>query len=679
MAKLGPVLDHLRRMLHRDTPSTDYELLQRFTSNKDEAAFSALMERYGPVVMGVARRVLHDAHEAEDVFQATFVILVRKAASLDGRSPLATWLHTVAFNLALKAKKRSNMRREREKEAASMTEQQSSTAAWNEMRSLLDAELERLPVKYRAPLTLCYLMGKTTDETAQELGCSSDAIRGRLAMAKDLLRTRLAKQGVVVSSALLGTVLAENVAHAAVPVACASSTLHAALAVAGHGTGVLSASVALLVQEGVRQMFVAKVKMVAVVLVAIIVLGAGAGLVAQKVMAGKGQDFADASDKEPAKKKADREKPKADEKGKPVNQRVFDFTGTVVENDHKFFARIRHSPIPGITGNESAFHAVDEGELLKDIQVGDAVEGKCEFQDIRIIVVKLRKQPQAVNGLKLTLSADKTETVMKADGSDAEPVTLTATFSNVSDKQIKLCNYDYAMFSNFKYEVTGPDGKLLKPEPYLAPGTVFEEPKDSDFPLIKPGTNRQRPVSFPYYDSIIDGRGFYSFKTPGEYRIKISYSYSGVPIPPNQQSTENMERANKTAAGSWTGTLLSNELVLTVKPAPKVEVQDTWGVIKAINKEKNVLTITVGKYGTEKGIIIPGSTETDVVVTADTEIQIRGNPEEKGYRTANGGLADPEIRVGLGVRHVKQKLIVYTDKSIVGKAVPEPQKDDKAK
>lgn len=133
MPNLGPVLVHLRKLLHRDTLSTDKDLLQRFTSAKDETAFSSLMDRYGPLVMGVAHRVLHDDHDAEDVFQATFIMLVRKAASLDGRSPLATWLHTVAFNLALDAKKRSGIRKAREKEAASMVEQQSSTAAWNEI------------------------------------------------------------------------------------------------------------------------------------------------------------------------------------------------------------------------------------------------------------------------------------------------------------------------------------------------------------------------------------------------------------------------------------------------------------------------------------------------------------------------------------------------------------------
>lgn len=164
-------------------------------------------------------------------------------------------------------------------------------------------------MKYRAPLTLCYLMGRTTEEAAQELGCSGDAVRGRLAMAKDLLRSRLAKKGVVVSSTLLGTALAENAASASVPVACASATLQAALSVLGHGS-TMSASVAALVQQGVHQMFMARVKMVAAVLIAVLFLGAGAGLV---LIAGKGQNTADAADKkgkEPAKKDASKEKAK---------------------------------------------------------------------------------------------------------------------------------------------------------------------------------------------------------------------------------------------------------------------------------------------------------------------------------------------------------------------------------
>ena len=183
---LGGIVRHLKSLLGAESAraSTDGELLQRFAKQHDEAAFAALVERYAPLVLGVCRRTLQNDHDAEDVFQATFLVLLRKAGSLDGRGTIANWLYTVAYHLALKARARSGQRRAHERQVADMPDVETQTAPlWNELRPLLDEELDHLPDKYRSPMVLCYLTGKTNEQAARELGWTKDTVRGRLARA----------------------------------------------------------------------------------------------------------------------------------------------------------------------------------------------------------------------------------------------------------------------------------------------------------------------------------------------------------------------------------------------------------------------------------------------------------------------------------------------------------------
>src|SRR5436305_1502875 len=160
MAVLGAVISGLRRSLDREVP--DGELVDGFVARRDGAAFEALVRRHGPMVLGVCRRVLGHAHDAEDAFQATFLVLVRKAASVRPREQLANWLYGVAYHTALKARAAAARRRAREKRAGAMSRRTTLPEdRWSDLQPVLDEELARLPDKYRVPVVLCDLEGKT--------------------------------------------------------------------------------------------------------------------------------------------------------------------------------------------------------------------------------------------------------------------------------------------------------------------------------------------------------------------------------------------------------------------------------------------------------------------------------------------------------------------------------------
>lgn len=162
MAKeqIGTVLREIRRLVGAspNDESTDGQLLRRFADHRDEAAFDGLLRRHGPLVFGVCRRVLGDVLDAEDAFQATFLVLARRAAALDRRGSLAGFLYTVAYRIALRAKADAARRREQERTAAkAMAIETADDWLWRDVRPLIDEELQRLPEKYRLPILLCYL------------------------------------------------------------------------------------------------------------------------------------------------------------------------------------------------------------------------------------------------------------------------------------------------------------------------------------------------------------------------------------------------------------------------------------------------------------------------------------------------------------------------------------------
>jgi len=278
---MANVLTHLRCWLaaHGPEPPPDGVLLDRFIAARDEAAFAALLERHGPMVLGTCQRVLHDAHDAEDACQATFLILARKAASIRRPGAVGSWLHGVAYRVAGKLKARGARRGVPSGALEDVPEAPAPDVTWREVRGVLDEELRQLPERYRAPLVLCYLEGKTRDEAARQLGWSVGTLRGRLERGRERLRLRLTRRGLTLSTALCASVLVESAAPAALPAGLAETTAPAAVRfAAGKGLAAVSAPVAVLVEGVLRAMFLSKVKTTVAVVLALGVLGTGAGL-----------------------------------------------------------------------------------------------------------------------------------------------------------------------------------------------------------------------------------------------------------------------------------------------------------------------------------------------------------------------------------------------------------------
>jgi RNA polymerase sigma factor (sigma-70 family) len=253
----------LLRYLHRlaGSPSeqaSDSQLLQRFLADRDEAAFASLVRRHGPMVFALCRRILHDEHDAEDAFQATFLVLARKAASVRHHRSLGGWLHEVAYHLALRAKAKAAQRRKHETEERTMTpaDDPAVEAVRRELRSLLDEELRQLPSKYRQPLILCYLEGKTNEQAAQQLGWPLGSMSRRLARGRELLRRRLVRRGVSLSMAALTAALLEETAT--VPALLAASVVRMMVRTSVIG---VPASVMALVEGRMREMFLLKLRM----------------------------------------------------------------------------------------------------------------------------------------------------------------------------------------------------------------------------------------------------------------------------------------------------------------------------------------------------------------------------------------------------------------------------------
>jgi RNA polymerase sigma factor (sigma-70 family) len=272
--KLGKVLDHVRQALRRPSGGvTDSDLLARFVATRDEEAFAALVERHGPLVLGVCRRVLGNYHDAEDAFQAAFLVLATRARAVAKRDSVGSWLYVVAYRTALEARSANARRRARERQVEHLPHPEVAPAEPQDWRPLLDQELSRLPDKYRAPVVLCDLEGKTYQEAACLLGVAVGTLSSRLAAARKRLAGRLARTGLALSGGALAAALPQG-ATGQVPAALVSSTARAAALVAAGHLAAVATPAAVLSRGVLKAMFMTKLK-VALALVLVVALGAG--------------------------------------------------------------------------------------------------------------------------------------------------------------------------------------------------------------------------------------------------------------------------------------------------------------------------------------------------------------------------------------------------------------------
>jgi RNA polymerase sigma factor (sigma-70 family) len=279
--EINEVVEHLRRAVLRQDQAglSDGQLLGHFIDRRDGAAVAELVRRHGPMVWGICRRVLQNHHEAEDAFQATFLVLVRRAASITPRDMVGNWLYGVAHQTAVKARTMLAKRRTRERQGTAVPEPQAPEQdAWDDLQLVLDQELSRLPDKFRVAIVLCDLEGKTRKEAARQLGLPEGTVAGRLTRGRALLAKRLTRHGLALTGAALATVLTQRAASASVPPSVMSSALQAITGVAAGQAataGVISGNVAALAEGVLKAMFVNRLKKMATVLVVLGVLGLG--------------------------------------------------------------------------------------------------------------------------------------------------------------------------------------------------------------------------------------------------------------------------------------------------------------------------------------------------------------------------------------------------------------------
>jgi RNA polymerase sigma factor (sigma-70 family) len=314
-SQMSEFIQHLRRtvFLPDGAGLTDGQLLEDYISRRDEAALAALVRRHAPMVWGVCCRILPNYHDAEDAFQATFLVLVRKAADVPGQA-VANWLYGVARQTAVRLRATAAKRGQRERQVVNMPEPTVADIRDADLQAVLEEELNRLPDHYRGVVVLCDIEGMTRREAARQLGIPEGSVASRLARARALLAKRLAQRGVVFSGSVAAVLSAGSAsASASAPPALVASTIKAAsLLGSGRAAGVVTAKVAALTEGVVQAMFVTKMKgVLAVMLLVGLALAGAAGLLHQTQAA----DQPKAKGEPPAAKKVQK-----DEKERPMTE-----------------------------------------------------------------------------------------------------------------------------------------------------------------------------------------------------------------------------------------------------------------------------------------------------------------------------------------------------------------------
>jgi RNA polymerase sigma factor (sigma-70 family) len=357
-ASITDFLQNLRASQWRAEGPTDAELLEVFAARRDEGAFEALVHRHGPMVLGVCRRILRDNHDAEDAFQATFLVLACKAAGVRPRHMLAGWLYSVACNTALKLRGMVLRRRVKEREAAAMPRPDPQSEAWRHLEPLLDNAVRGLPDKYRSPIVLCDLEGKSRKEAARQLGWPEGTVASRLARARAILCRRLARHGLTLSASAVAVVISQNQASACVSPALAKSLAKVGpLLAAGElpAAGALPARVSELTHGVLKAMFLTKLKIATALFLVLALVALGATLYpgAASPQSPPPQNYGGGNQSRTAQPGKDKDKDKDSSQPKDVAPAVLDLPAVVVDEVDLKYKTVSVTIVEGLTSSST--------------------------------------------------------------------------------------------------------------------------------------------------------------------------------------------------------------------------------------------------------------------------------------------------------------------------------------
>jgi RND family efflux transporter MFP subunit len=412
-AKWNQVVRLLGFLRQRNGPGAgeaDGQLLDRFVQKRDESAFELLLWRHGAMVLNVCRRLVRNDEDAEDAFQATFLALVKKARSIRRGEALAGWLYRVAYRAALEARTRSARVARHEKPAQPHTECAGYIEpGWNDLSPVLDEEIGRLPERFRLPLILCYLEGKTNEEAARQLGCPTGTVFSRLSKGRALLRTRLVRRGLALSAAGLATLLTQNAAAAGPVPALLAATLKAGMSAAAGRAAAVSSHVASLTEGVLKAMFIKKIKFaVGLFVVLAFLVAGGGGLLYHALQAGPPDQIDPPAIVAPPQTKSENEQNRA----KTITVQVVspepgELRRTCTESA-SIAAFQSVDVIPQISGTLK-FLAVDIGDRVKKDQVLGTIDAPDLLKDLKLAQIVLALAKAKVEQQEAKVETAKTE------------------------------------------------------------------------------------------------------------------------------------------------------------------------------------------------------------------------------------------------------------------------------
>ncbi len=447
---LDGVVRHIRKIvdIQRLAEATDGQLVERFVRSHEESAFAILLRRHGPMVLGVSRGVLHHVEDAEDVFQATFFLLAKKAGSIRKCQSVASWLHGTAYRLAVRAKAQRALRQSKERKAS--TTHRAMEEAWGELRPVLDEEMAKLPEKYRTALLLFYWKGKCQEEMARELGCPVGTIHSRLGRGRKLLQERLTRRGLTFSAGSFAALLIAGTSSAPVQATLLDCTRKICLP-SGFAETLVSPSVAALVEEGFPALLSTKLKVaMAFFLAGGLVVGAGMGggfLFADPVASPAAlAHSSERSQQEPAEEApSDRTTPEATQR---VDVHISGGDATawalvrIEPGRSAHVGEIQGVPIGDVTRDELIIvragkaYSVIDADVLRDLELA-----RQPFQQIRDLHTRLRNESK-----QLRIRQENLQRQLQRNGyqlahkTDAERRDRDRKFKELSNQESLLRN-----------------------------------------------------------------------------------------------------------------------------------------------------------------------------------------------------------------------------------------------